>query len=157
MCSSDLVYEDGFLYLSDRGGNGTAKLELSPDGQSVKEVWKNVKSGNVQGGIIKLGNYLYGARYRPGRFESLDAGTGDIADSLKFGCGSTIFADGLLYCYGDKGTMGLIKPTNGKLELVSSFDITAGTLEHFAHPVMSDGVLYIRHGKAMVAYDIRKK
>ena len=151
------VYEDGFLYLSDRGGNGTVKLELSPDGQSVKEVWKNFRSGNIQGGIIKSGNFLYGSRARPGRFESLDAATGDIADSLRFGCGSTIFADGLLYCYGDQGTVGLIKPTNGKLELLSSFNITAGTLEHFAHPVISDGVLYIRHGKAMMAYDIRKK
>jgi outer membrane protein assembly factor BamB len=151
------VYEDGFIYSNDRGGNGTLKLELSPDGRSIKEVWRNFKSGNVQGGFIKTGNYLYGSRYRPPRFESLDAGSGEIADSLKFGCGSTIFADGMLYCYNDQGMMGLIRPDQGKLELVSSFKVTDGTLEHFAHPVICDGVLYIRHGKALIAYDIRKK
>jgi outer membrane protein assembly factor BamB len=151
------VYEDGYIYYNDRGGNGTVKLELSPDGQSVKEIWKNFKSGNVQGGFINIkdGSYLYGSRYRSGRFESQDVTTGEIADSLKFGSGSTIFADGLLYCYSDKGVMGLIKPDKQKLELVSSFQVTAGTLEHFAHPVIRDGVLYIRHGKALMAYGIK--
>ncbi|MEI7663965.1 MAG: PQQ-binding-like beta-propeller repeat protein [Bacteroidota bacterium] len=151
------VYENGFIYYDNRGGNGIVKLELSPDGQSIREVWRNFKSGNVQGGFIKIGNYLYGSRYRPARFESQDATTGEIADSLKFGCGSTICADGLLYCYNDQGVVGLIRPSQGKLELLSSFKVSEGTLEHFAHPVICDGILYIRHGKAFMAYDIRKK
>ena len=151
------VYENGFIYYDNRGGNGTVKLELSPDGLTIKEIWRNFKSGNIQGGFIKTGNYLYGSRYRPARFESQDAGTGEITDSLKFGCGSTIYADGMLYCYNDQGMVGLISPGQGKPVLVSSFHITGGTLEHFAHPVICDGILYIRHGKALMAYDIRKK
>jgi outer membrane protein assembly factor BamB len=53
--------------------------------------------------------------------------------------------------------MGLISPNNGKPEVVSSFKISDGTKEHFAHPVIFDGVLYIRHGTILLAYDIRKK
>jgi len=155
-CNTPL-FDKGFIYCDDRGGNGIYKLELAADGKSVREVWRNFKAGNVQGGSIKIGDYLYGSRYRPGRFESIDARTGDVADSLKFGCGSTICADGLLYCYSDQGMMGLIKASKGKLSLVSSFKITEGTLEHFAHPVIRDGVLYVRHGKVLLAYNIRRK
>lgn len=151
------LYEDGFLYTNDRGGNGFVKLQLSSDGKGVTEIWKNFKAGNVQGGFVKIGNFLYGSRYRPSRFETISASTGEVVDSLKFSHGSTIYADGLLYCYTEQGMMGLIRPDNGKSELLSSFKIADGTLEHFAHPVIRDGVLYIRHGKVLLAYDIRKK
>ena len=151
------IYENGYIYCDDRGGNGIVKLELSTDGRSVREVWRNFKAGNIQGGSIKTGKYLYGSRYRPGRFESIDAETGEVADSAKFNCGSTIFADNMLYCYNDQGVMGLIRPDQGKLQIISSFKVTEGTKEHFAHPVIHDGILYIRHGTVLLAYDISKK
>ncbi len=151
------LFENGNIYLNDRGGNGFVKLQLAADGKSVTETWRNFKAGNIQGGFIRLGDYLYGSRYRPSRFETLSAASGEVVDSLKFSHGSTIYADGLLYCYSEQGAVGLIKPDNGKSELISSFKITEGTLEHFAHPVIRDGVLYIRHGKVLLAYDIRRR
>jgi outer membrane protein assembly factor BamB len=149
-------YENGYIYLNNRAGNGVTRLKLSEDGKSVQEEWRYFKGGNVQSGFIKLGNYLYGSRYRPPRFEVIDAQTGEVEDTLKFGVGATIFADGMLYCYGEKGTMGLIKPDTGTVDLVSSFKITEGTKEHFAHPVIQDDILYIRHGNVLMAYDIKE-
>jgi outer membrane protein assembly factor BamB len=151
------IFADGFIYYDDRGGNGIVKLELAPDGKSIREVWRNFKGGNVQGGSVKIGEYLYGSRYRPARFESIQTSTGAVADSVKFNCGSTIFADDMLYCYSDKGEMGLIQPGQGKPVVVSSFKITAGSREHFAHPVINNGILYIRHGNTLLSYDIRRK
>jgi hypothetical protein len=52
--------------------------------------------------------------------------------------------------------MNLVKPGPSKMELVSKFKITAGKKEHFSHPVIKAGILYIRHGSALMAYDIRK-
>ena len=151
------IYEDGFIYCNDRGGNGIVKLELSADGQSIKEVWRNFKGGNVQGGSVVIGEFLYGSRYRPARFESVDIKTGMVSDSVKFNCGSTIYADDMLYCYSDQGEMGLIKPSQGKPAVVCSFKISEGTKEHFSHPVINEGILYIRHGNSLLAFDIRKK
>lgn len=150
-------YEQGDLYINDRGGNGIVKLQISSDGKSYTEAWRNFKGGNVQSGFIKLGGYLYGSRYRPARFESVDAATGNVTDSLKFAVASTIFADNHFYCYGEDGTMGLIRPDTGKLTLVSKFKIREGSKEHFAHPAINDGVLYVRHGNILLAYDIRRK
>jgi hypothetical protein len=49
----------------------------------------------------------------------------------------------------------LIKGIGTKLEVVSKFKITKGEKEHFAHPVIANGVLYVRHGKVLMAYGIK--
>jgi hypothetical protein len=61
----------------------------------------------------------------------------------------------MLYVYSDKGTMNLIKPNPEKFELVSSFPITLGTANHWAHPVIYQGILYVRHGNTLMAYKIK--
>jgi hypothetical protein len=66
-----------------------------------------------------------------------------------------IFADGMLYCYSDNGTVNLVKPNPDKYDLVSSFKVTLGTDQHWAHPVIHRGVLYIRHGDALMAYKVK--
>jgi len=88
----------------------------------------------------------------------MDMKSGDIKYNVKgVGKGSIIMADGMFYCYSEKGTVGLVKATPAGHELVSSFKITLGDDKHWGHPAISDGVLYIRHGKALMAYDIKAK
>lgn len=45
---------------------------------------------------------------------------------------------------------------DGKMELLSTFKIDFGTKEHFSHPVIADGVLYLRRGPVLRAWDINK-
>lgn len=72
------------------------------------------------------------------------------------GKGSVITADGMLYCYDERrGTVALVRPTRDTFDIVSSFNITKGEGPHWAHPVIVDGVLYIRHGSAFFAYKIK--
>ena len=74
------------------------------------------------------------------------------------GKGSVIFADDMLYCYGEKhGDLALVKANPNGYEQVSSFRIPKGTGKHWAHPVISDSRLYMRHGNALMVYDIRAK
>jgi hypothetical protein len=69
--------------------------------------------------------------------------------------GNLISADDLLFCYTDNGYVNLISGIGTKLQVVSKFKITKGEKEHFAHPVIANGVLYIRHGNALMAYLIK--
>lgn len=151
------LYENGHIYYVTGSGNGAVKLNLSDDGRYIIEIWSNEKVSDVHGGFVKLGNYIYTSQYKPRRYCSVDATTGLISDSLKFDKGSLIFADDMLYCLTEKGMVGLVKPDNGKMELVSSFKMPVGTKEFFTIPVISDGVLYLRHGDTLLAYDISKK
>lgn len=151
------LFDNGSIYFLAGSGSGAVKLALSDDGRSVTEVWNNSSITDVHGGFVKVGNYIYTSQYKPRRYCSIDATTGLLSDSLKFDKGSLIFADDMLYCYTEKGMVGLVKVDNGKMELISSFKMPVGTKEFFTIPVISDGVLYMRHGDAMLAYDIRKR
>ena len=44
--------------------------------------------------------------------------------------GSVIYADGMLYCYAEDGTLGLLKASPKSCEVVSKFKITQGAGEH---------------------------
>ena len=82
--------------------------------------------------------------------------SGKVTQQLKIGRGATIYADGMIYLYDEKGNFHLVNPAGSGLIEVSTFKVTRGTKEHFSHPVIGNGVLYIRHGKSLMAYDIRK-
>jgi outer membrane protein assembly factor BamB len=42
-------------------------------------------------------------------------------------------------------------------QVVSAFKITQGDGPHWAHPAIANGRLYIRHGDALLCYDIMGK
>ena len=62
----------------------------------------------------------------------------------------------MLYAYNERsGAVGLVKPARDKFEVISQFRITKGSGPHWAHPVIVDGVLYVRHGEALMAYKVK--
>ena len=68
--------------------------------------------------------------------------------------GSLTYADGMLYCYGEDGTLGLVPATPMAFNPASRFKVSQGDGSHWSHPVIANGWLYIRHGDALIAYDI---
>jgi outer membrane protein assembly factor BamB len=154
-CSTP-VYADGFLYyiVEDENGNGAVRLDIAPDGKSIKEIWRNKRATNAMGGYVKADNHLFTTTNKK-KLICIDTTTGSVVDSLSANKGSLIYADNLFYCYNETGSMKLIKYDNNKLSEVSKFKIDKGTKEHFSHPVIANGTMYIRHGKALMAYDIK--
>ena len=72
--------------------------------------------------------------------------------------GSVIAADGMLYIYEERsGNVGLVKPSPQKLDVVSEFRITKGSGPYWAHPVINNGRLFIRHGAYLAVYSIKSK
>ncbi len=150
------IYENGFIYYATGDGNGAVKLQLSPDGKKITEIWRNSGFDNIMGGFIKKDNFIYGESYGRRIWLSLNTETGKIVDSLKFNKGVTIYADGKLYLYNNKAEMALVNPNHGKMEVISSFKTERGTKEPFSHPVISKGILYLRHGELLMAYNLKK-
>jgi len=155
--SNAVIYDNGNIWYTEGDGNCCVKFTLSPDGSKITEVWRNKNFDSYMGGVVKLGNYMYcGAVARP-QLVAIDAGTGQLTDSLKTATGAIISADDMIYYYNQKGELMLISQNQGKMNLVSTVRIKKGTLQHFSHPVINKGVLYQRHGKVLIAYDIRNK
>ncbi|OFX32922.1 MAG: hypothetical protein A2W92_06735 [Bacteroidetes bacterium GWA2_42_15] len=155
--ANTVVFDNGAVYYAEGDGNRGVKLQLLEDGSEITQMWNNKDFDSFMGGIIKLGNNLYGCGIEKPRLVCVDSESGEITDSLKLGSGSVIVADDMLYYYNFKGQIHLVGLSGGKMNLVSSFKITKGTREHFAHPVIHKGVLYIRHGKALMAFDIKNR
>jgi outer membrane protein assembly factor BamB len=110
------------------------------------------------GGAVWIGDYLIGSGQSSDRsWQALDAKTGNVVfKSAEIGKGVVIYADGLLYCYADNGEMGILEIDNNSFKLKSKFRILLGTEQHWAHPVIDKGILYIRHGNTLMAYNIKK-
>ena len=109
------------------------------------------------GGMVRIENYIYGSGDNNKYWYCLDWNTGETKykDNRLTSGGVTIASDGMLYCYSEKGVMALVKATPEKFDLVSKFSITMGTDQHWAHPVIYQGVLYVRHGDTLMAYKIK--
>ncbi len=151
------IYENGYLYYVAGDGNRTVKLKLAEDGESVTEVWRALPFDNIMGGVVHVGNRLIATGHRKLELMSLDMTKGMVTSRLPIGRGSTIYADGMIYLYDEKGNVHLVDPSGDTLKEISKFKITQGTKEYFAHPVIGDGVLYIRHGKCLLAYNIKQE
>ena len=150
------IYSDGFIYVVSgvEKGDGAYQMALSPDGKSVKMTWQNRRIMNAMGGFIKIEDRLFSTS-KDNKLKCLDVKNGMVVDSLSNLRGNTIYADDHLYCYTDNGNVNLISISEPKMNVVSKFKIVKGTREHFAHPVISNGVLYVRHGNALMAYAIK--
>jgi outer membrane protein assembly factor BamB len=154
-CNTPL-YADGFLYYTtaEENGNGLVKLRLSPDGKKIDELWRNKNAKNAFGGFVKQGNHIFMATDKK-ILVCIDLEKGNEIGSLRPNSGSIIYADNRFYCYNDNGDMKLIKFDNGKFTEAGKFKVSKGSKEHFSHPVIGNGVLYIRHGNALLAYAIK--
>jgi outer membrane protein assembly factor BamB len=154
-CNTPL-YEEGHIYIigSDPGGKGAVKLAISRDGESIKEVWYNRRIRNNFGGFIKVGNILF-TTIRGNWLKALELDHGHVVDSLKIADGSLVYADDKFICYGTNGTVTLVSYHRNQFEVKGSLKIKSGTGQHFSHPVLADGIMYIRHGNALMAYQIR--
>jgi outer membrane protein assembly factor BamB len=150
------LYSDGMIFFSTGYRGGSWMLRLKDGGKAVEQVWRHT-ADNQHHGPVKVGDHVYTTSHNNGRgFHCIDWKTGETKyREANHPQSSMIFADGMLYCYNDNGTVNLVKPNPEKYELVSSFKVTLGTDQHWAHPVIHRGVLYIRHGDALMAYKVK--
>lgn len=152
------LFNNGYIYSLTGYGVGGVMLKLSNDGTSVSEVWKNKSQDNQMGGAIWVHGNIYASGQKNRDWQCLDEKTGEVKQEIDdISKGNCIYADGMLYVYGDKGELGLIKPSPEGLELISKFDVDLGSQQHWAHLVIDNGVLYCRHGDTIIAYDIKNK
>ena len=154
------LYRDGHILIAN-GYNWVAlKLKLSADGNSAGIVWENRNFDPQLGGTVLLGNNIFGTTHmsKPGdMWTCIDWTTGKTLWATRwYSRGSVISADGMLYLFEEKsGHVALARPDASKLDIVSEFQVTKGEGPFWAHPVIKNGRLYIRHGNVLMVYQIK--
>jgi len=149
------IYSNGMIFSTTGYRGGSWLYRITNEGRGAELVWHNELPDNQMGGAVKIGNYVYTSGHRNRAFFCLDWYTGEVKWRVtQLAPNAIIAADGMLYVYSARGEMALVRPNPDRFELVSSFEITLGTNQHWAHPVIHNGVLYVRHGDALMAYKI---
>lgn len=151
------LYSDGYLYCVSGYGYGGVMLRLSADGTSVEKVWKNSTLDSRMGGVVLLNGKIYGIGDKIKGLHCLDWKTGEEVayDKMNNRFGSIISAEGMLYTYDESGEVALIEPTLTGFNKKGGFKVPYGGAQHWAHPVIENGRLYVRHGNSLMVYDIR--
>ena len=155
------VYNDGKVFCASGQADtleGHVMIRLSEDGKRAEAGWRNEERFNLLGGLILHEGYLYSSTFNKKEFYCIDTGTGDLKYvSDQVSGGAIIFAEGLFYCYGTDGVLALVEADETGCRVISSFKVQLGTNQHWAHPVIHDGSLYVHHGDALMCYDIAEK
>ncbi len=154
------LYWNQCLFVTSGYDHPNVMLKLADDGNSVTELWSDKTLDNHHGGVVRIGSYIYGSNWinnNKGRWVCLDWNTGKPTyETDWYNKGQIIADDGMLYCYEEKtGNFALVKATPEKFDIVSAFKVPLGSGPHWPHPVISNGILYVRHGDALMAYDIK--
>jgi outer membrane protein assembly factor BamB len=77
--------------------------------------------------------------------------------SRELAAGVMIRADGILYGYATRGDLALVRPDPAEFPIVSQTKVKHGSGVHIAVPSIYEGVLYVRHGNALVAYQVNDR
>jgi hypothetical protein len=111
---------------------------------------------NHHGGVVVVDGYLYG--FHNSILTCLDFETGEVMwRHRSVGKGSLSYADGNLYIFSERNVVGLAEATPSAYREKGRFQIEDQGWPSYAHPVISDGRLYIRNQGTLTSYDIRAR
>jgi outer membrane protein assembly factor BamB len=149
------IYHQGGIFAFSGYGKGGAKLKLNSIGTAVTEEWFSSDLDNQIGGAVLVDGYIYGSGDRNRFWFCVNWETGEtMYSSRDLAKGTVIYADGRLYIYSERGELALVEPTPSGFNIKGQTEIKLGSEQHWAHLVINDGILYVRHGNALMAYKI---
>ena len=160
------VCHDNYVYASTGDGCDMIKVAKNDGGEfSVEKVYTSRNMKNSIGGFVLHDGHVFGTSKRRG-WVCQDFMTGKIAwyqrANRSVGDGSVVFADGLLYLYGEKtAEVSLIAASSskwiekGRFALPDKSQFTPPSGKNWTRPVIADGMLYLRDQELLFCYKIK--
>ncbi len=158
------IFHDGHVYVTAGYGAGCKLVKLGDDNRAT-EVYSSKNMQNHHGGVLLLGEHLYGYSDRAG-WICQDFKTGDIvwSERSKLGKGGLTCADGMLYCMSERdGTVVLIDASpegwqeHGRFKLDPQTDVRSSRGAIWTHPVVVNGRLFLRDQDLLSCYDVKER
>jgi outer membrane protein assembly factor BamB len=159
---SPIVRDDLVFFVAGYKRGGALLRQVVDDARGIKveELYPLIPElANKHGGVVLVGDYLYGdsddrgipycAELMTGKVLWKERGSGQ-------GSASIAAADGHLYIRYADGTMTLVKASRDSLQEVGKFKVSgSGERPSWAHPVILDGRLYLREGDKILCYQLK--
>ena len=150
------------VYATAGYGTGSKLVKIGA-GNEATDVWMNKTMINHHGGVILVGEHLYGFSDKGG-WVCQDWKTGEEkwVEKGKLGKGAIAYADGMLYLLEEKsGTVVLIEASPNGWSEKSRFTLSPQTSIRnprgavWTHPVVANGKLYLRDQDLVFCFDVK--
>ncbi len=149
------------IYVGSAGtGGGTVRLKPKDGGVEVEPLYFNPKLPTAIGGVVKLGDFLYGTTGQT--MECIEFASGQVKwQDRAVPAGALCFADGRLYFHTEKGDVVLVEPSPDAYKEKGRFTPPdqpkkLNQMEKaWAYPVVANGRLYIRDQGDLWCYEIK--
>ena len=172
------VVHGEYVFCSTAYGTGSALLKMTAAGNSVNPAPAAGVGVNAEevyfldartfqshhGGFVRIGDYIYGGHgHGKGKPTCIEMKTGKVMwqqDQPGGGSAAVLYADGHLYFRYENNVVALIEANPRRYNHKSTFALPKRpgmSGPGWAHPVIVDGNLYIRHADVLMVYDIRAK
>jgi outer membrane protein assembly factor BamB len=144
-------------------GYGVGCMKVAVKGGEAKTVFLNKDLENHHGGVIRIGDFLYG--HSKGGWTCMNFADGTVkwVEKGALEKGAVTSADGMLYCLGEKsGTVVLAEASpngwseKGRFKLDPQTTIRNPKGAIWTHPVVANGKLYLRDQNYIYCYDVKK-
>lgn len=152
-----------YVFATTAYNTGAVLLKISRKGDqfSAEEVYF-IKPGDFQnhhGGVVLVGDHLFGG-HGPNKGDPacIEFGSGKILWKERApakGSAAVLYADGhLIYRY-DRGEVLLLEASPGSMNIKGRFQTPEQKGPAWAHPVIHQGKLFLRHDDALFVYDVK--
>lgn len=155
------VFKDGFLYVTSAYGVGHNgfRVTASSGRFQCQALYSGREMENHHGGIILVGDHLYGMDQRS--MKCIELQTGRVVwQNRGVGKGSIAYADGhfVIRAEGGQGTMAWVQATpQGYVERGRFDQPDRSDRNSWPHPVIFGGRMYIRDQDVLLCYDLKAK
>lgn len=157
------VYSGNMVFVTSGYGVGCNLFTVKKTGDtfSAVETYANKDLANHHGGVVLLGDHIYGHSDSKG-WVCMNLADGKLAwsEKGKLGKGSVCAADGTLIMRAEdgKGTIALAEATTSGFTEKGRFDQPDRSKKNsWPHPVVANGKLYIRDQDVLLCYDLKAK
>ncbi|MCI0464416.1 MAG: PQQ-like beta-propeller repeat protein [Gemmataceae bacterium] len=155
------VFHEGHVFAASGYGKGGGLVRIENAGGQIqaREVYFSKRLRNLHGGVVLVDGYLYGSS-DPGMLVCLEFATGKGGwEDRRAGRGSILYADGHLYYRDERGPMLLIEANPKAYVEKGRFDPPGHNrrIHAWAHPVIANGLLYLRDQDLLLCYDVKQR
>ena len=156
------IFRNGKVYVACGYGVGCGLVKLN--GGEAEEVYENKIMKNHHGGVILVGDHLYG--YSDGLgwvCQDFETGEQVWAEKNALGKGAVACADGMLYCVDEgSGEVVLIEASpkgwneKGRFKLDPQSEYRSSRGKIWTHPTIANGKLYLRDQEIVYCFNIKE-
>lgn len=153
------IYANGEVYVTSGYGAGCNLFKVAKGSPfTATQVYANKVMVNHHGGVVKLGDYLYGYSDSKGwTCQNFKTGEAVWQEKGKLDKGSVTAADGHLYCReeSENGVVALLEATpKGFVEKGRFTPPARSGKKSWPHPAIAGGRLYLRDQDVLLCYNV---